>query len=104
MIPTPLAPNVLFAERFSKIIPPRLEDAPIFPSENNTPRYRVASRVAQEVTIHPFFAWSSTIPFLLWAGQEEPQSDSGGTLVFIACCAFVIGIFSKTGWRNESPR
>ncbi|MGH1336433.1 MAG: hypothetical protein ACRBFS_09925 [Aureispira sp.] len=104
MIPISDSPTTIFAKRFANNTPQRTQEAPFFSFENMPTTYAPSSRSAKEMTIHPLLAWSAAMPLLLWTGQEEAQSDVGGTLVFMACCAFVIGLFSKTGWRNEEPR
>lgn len=102
MLPLAHAPSPSLAERSANILPPRLLEAPL--SILEAPPSFFPTRLAQGMDVYSFWTWSTALPLLLWAGQEEGSSDAGGTLVFIACCVLTIGIFSKTGWRNEAPK
>lgn len=103
MFPLTHVPTTPLAERFANPLPPRLEEAPFFLLEAPVTPI-LSSRLAQVINIHPLLAWSAAFPLVLWAGQEESNNDIGGTFVLIACCLLTIGIFSKTGWRNEAPK
>lgn len=99
------SPTVRTTSRFSTIPSERSLEAFAFPL-NSLPILPAGSdRTAQAELIDAhWITWGAVFPLVLWAGQEEVKGDSGGTLVFMVCCAIVIAIFSKTGWRNEEPK
>lgn len=103
MFPLTHVPTTPLAERFANSLPPRLGEAPLFLLEAPAAPI-LSSRLAQAMNIYPLLTWSAAFPLVLWAGQEESNKDIGGTFVFIACCLLTIGIFSKTGWKNEEPK
>jgi hypothetical protein len=104
MKPIPTIPHRIALERFelSEAFQPR--SAVAFTALSTTipsslySSLRFATRKKKS-----WMLFSSVFPLLLlWAGQEA-STDAGGTWVFLGCCALVLLIFSKTGWRNEPP-
>ena len=99
----PSISNIYPSERFEANSKTQLRAAnqPLFLLESPATLYntlRFATRQQRSLV-----AFSSVLPLLLWAEQQAPE-DTGGTWVFLVCCALSLFIFSKTGWRNEPPR
>ncbi len=103
----PIAPVIPFSGRSANTDNQRRLTDSILPLESLPTRCFTSIRAAEATSAPAFWAWSTAFPLLLWAGQEEASTaspDSGGTIVFLCCCALALIIFSKTGWRNELPQ